>query len=196
MDFAYWWSCIGKGLRLQPAQQACFYMASMFLSGTSDSYNHPCHTWPILPLAQLNTLSRLVFAGTGSCNDWSSGQGGVEWVVALWNQSILLVIYFSRATVITHLLKIVDCPTKAKSSRCTFFNVYVEYAYIFYRKTLVGRGRVCPSLQKVLKLSQLTFWGQQIPPKMFEFQLQQIAIKVYFYLTYNSQLCIHQQLNK
>ena len=24
VDFAYWWSCIGKGLRLQPAQQACF----------------------------------------------------------------------------------------------------------------------------------------------------------------------------
>ena len=24
MDFAYWWSFIGKGLRLQPAQQACF----------------------------------------------------------------------------------------------------------------------------------------------------------------------------
>ena len=23
VDFAYWWSCIGKGLRLQPAQQAC-----------------------------------------------------------------------------------------------------------------------------------------------------------------------------
>ena len=23
MDFDYWWSCIGKGLRLQPAQQAC-----------------------------------------------------------------------------------------------------------------------------------------------------------------------------
>ena len=23
MDLAYWWSCIGKGLRLQPAQQAC-----------------------------------------------------------------------------------------------------------------------------------------------------------------------------
>ena len=22
-DFAYWWSSIGKGLRLQPAQQAC-----------------------------------------------------------------------------------------------------------------------------------------------------------------------------
>ena len=22
VDFAYWWSCIGKGLRLQPAQQA------------------------------------------------------------------------------------------------------------------------------------------------------------------------------
>ena len=24
VDFAYWWSCIWKGLRLQPAQQACF----------------------------------------------------------------------------------------------------------------------------------------------------------------------------
>ena len=24
VDFAYWWSCIGKGLRLQPVQQACF----------------------------------------------------------------------------------------------------------------------------------------------------------------------------
>ena len=24
VDFAYCWSCIGKGLRLQPAQQACF----------------------------------------------------------------------------------------------------------------------------------------------------------------------------
>ena len=23
VDFAYWWSCIGKGLRLQRAQQAC-----------------------------------------------------------------------------------------------------------------------------------------------------------------------------
>jgi hypothetical protein len=23
VDFAYWWSCIGKGLRLQPARQAC-----------------------------------------------------------------------------------------------------------------------------------------------------------------------------
>ena len=26
VDFAYWWSCIGKGLSLQPAQQACFVM--------------------------------------------------------------------------------------------------------------------------------------------------------------------------
>ena len=23
VNLAYWWSCIGKGLRLQPAQQAC-----------------------------------------------------------------------------------------------------------------------------------------------------------------------------
>ena len=27
VDFAYWWSWIGKGLRLQPAQQACFLSA-------------------------------------------------------------------------------------------------------------------------------------------------------------------------
>ena len=26
VEFAYCWSCIGKGLRLQPAQQACFLM--------------------------------------------------------------------------------------------------------------------------------------------------------------------------
>jgi hypothetical protein len=24
MDFVYWWSFVGKALRLQPAQQACF----------------------------------------------------------------------------------------------------------------------------------------------------------------------------
>ena len=24
VDFAYWWSCIGKGLRMKPVQQACF----------------------------------------------------------------------------------------------------------------------------------------------------------------------------
>ena len=27
-DFAYWWSCIGKGLRLQPFQQACLNIHS------------------------------------------------------------------------------------------------------------------------------------------------------------------------
>ena len=30
VDFAYWWRCIGKGLRLQPAQQACFYPGAFF----------------------------------------------------------------------------------------------------------------------------------------------------------------------
>ena len=31
VDLAYWWSCIGKGLRLQPAQQACFiFIKKMF----------------------------------------------------------------------------------------------------------------------------------------------------------------------
>ena len=33
VDFAYWWSCIRKGLRLQPAQQACF------LTGTKSYHN-------------------------------------------------------------------------------------------------------------------------------------------------------------
>ena len=28
VDFAHWWSFIGKGLRLEPAQQACFLMIS------------------------------------------------------------------------------------------------------------------------------------------------------------------------
>ena len=28
-DFAYCWSCFGKGLRLQPAQQACLYSLSI-----------------------------------------------------------------------------------------------------------------------------------------------------------------------
>ena len=29
MDFAHWWSFIRKGLCLQPAQQACFYVSSL-----------------------------------------------------------------------------------------------------------------------------------------------------------------------
>ena len=29
LEFAYWWSCIGKGLRLQPAQQTCFLPFSL-----------------------------------------------------------------------------------------------------------------------------------------------------------------------
>jgi hypothetical protein len=28
VDFAYWWSFIGKGLRLQAAQQACFFFCN------------------------------------------------------------------------------------------------------------------------------------------------------------------------
>ena len=29
VDFAYWCSCIGKDLRLQPAQQACIFIFSL-----------------------------------------------------------------------------------------------------------------------------------------------------------------------
>jgi hypothetical protein len=32
VDFAYWWNCIGKGLHLQPAQQACSKMGSAFMA--------------------------------------------------------------------------------------------------------------------------------------------------------------------
>ena len=31
MDFAYWWSFIGKGLHLQPAQQACLLCINTIL---------------------------------------------------------------------------------------------------------------------------------------------------------------------
>ena len=36
-EFAYWWSYFGKGLRLQPAQQACFEVGtnSFFLLNIS-----------------------------------------------------------------------------------------------------------------------------------------------------------------
>ena len=33
VGFAYWWSCIWKGLRLQPAQQACLITQSVILCG-------------------------------------------------------------------------------------------------------------------------------------------------------------------
>ena len=33
VDFAYWLSCIGKGLRLQPVQQACLENFRTFVSG-------------------------------------------------------------------------------------------------------------------------------------------------------------------
>ena len=32
-DFAYWWSCIGKGLRLQPGQQVCFGKCWVIVGG-------------------------------------------------------------------------------------------------------------------------------------------------------------------
>ena len=38
-EFAYWLSCIGKGLRLQPAQQACFNISCISKHGTLDKDN-------------------------------------------------------------------------------------------------------------------------------------------------------------
>ena len=32
-DFAYWWSCIGEGLRLQPVQQDCLITLKSFGNG-------------------------------------------------------------------------------------------------------------------------------------------------------------------
>ena len=34
-NFAYWWSCIEKGLRLQPAQQACLLVPLLSMDGFS-----------------------------------------------------------------------------------------------------------------------------------------------------------------
>ena len=39
-NLVYWWSCIGKGLRLQPAQQACFYTKYFILVGELSSAYH------------------------------------------------------------------------------------------------------------------------------------------------------------
>ena len=33
VDFAFWWSCIGKCLCLQPVQQACLYLPGTYLCG-------------------------------------------------------------------------------------------------------------------------------------------------------------------
>ena len=42
-EFTYQWSCIGKGLRLQPAQQACFLDlgSSIKLDGVGPVDNRP-----------------------------------------------------------------------------------------------------------------------------------------------------------
>ena len=37
VDFAYWWSFIGKGLRLQPAQQACFFYFPVSVSVSKEN---------------------------------------------------------------------------------------------------------------------------------------------------------------
>ena len=49
VDFAYWWSCIWKGLRLQPAQQACFNtpgVAGAVLKTTFSVTNEPFNALP------------------------------------------------------------------------------------------------------------------------------------------------------
>ena len=41
VDFAYWWSCIGKGLRLEPAQQACkwlYYIKNKYWFGIQHNF--------------------------------------------------------------------------------------------------------------------------------------------------------------
>ena len=51
MDLAYWWSCIGKGLRLQPAQQACLYNALIYCPYPLQGFLLvPCPARPPLPL--------------------------------------------------------------------------------------------------------------------------------------------------
>ena len=41
VDFAYRWSCIGKSLRLQPAQQACYIHIMHLKFGVSVEVDYP-----------------------------------------------------------------------------------------------------------------------------------------------------------
>ena len=45
LDFAFWWSCNGKGLCLQPAQQACLFSFIIIFQGKSycHDYVFACH---------------------------------------------------------------------------------------------------------------------------------------------------------
>ena len=52
--FAYWWSCIGKGLRLQPLQQACSLTDPVY---PGLFYKHLCH-WFILWLSVSSLSSK------------------------------------------------------------------------------------------------------------------------------------------
>ena len=52
VDFAYWWSCIGKGLRLRPAEQACYCCSKAKI-------NHLWYIWssPSSAVELMNVLS-------------------------------------------------------------------------------------------------------------------------------------------
>ena len=49
VDFAYWWSCIGNGLRLQPVQKACFIIIINYFLSSFVLLIHTCfRTYPTL----------------------------------------------------------------------------------------------------------------------------------------------------
>ena len=56
VDLAFWWSCIGKGLRLQPAQQASF-LSKVTKETMSWSQKHPFCDQPMIPLSHLLSVT-------------------------------------------------------------------------------------------------------------------------------------------
>ena len=57
VDFAYWWSCIWKGLRLQRAQQACFTKLCAFFWAYFPSSVHNAKARPYkAPILSVLTL--------------------------------------------------------------------------------------------------------------------------------------------
>ena len=66
VDFAYWWSCIGEGLRLPPAQEACFWRSCRFSRGPSC---RPCCCIPGSSRSDLRVLQVLLEDHAGGAGD-------------------------------------------------------------------------------------------------------------------------------
>ena len=59
VDLAYWWSCMGKGLSLQPAQQACLKRSCHRLMSVALTWWKPVTRTLILPWCRGHTDDRM-----------------------------------------------------------------------------------------------------------------------------------------